>query len=273
MASTSGHIRVGVGGWTFEPWRGTFFPPSLPKTKELHHASRALDTLEINGTYYSLQSPNTFAKWRDETPDGFVFTVKAHRLTTAKKHLGDAGESIARFLGSGLVELRDKLGPILWQLPHFKRFDAGEVEAFVRLLPKELAGRPLQHVLDVRHESFVTRAYVDLARKHDIATVFTDSPEHPSFADITGPIIYARLMRTRSELPEGCEPEAFGPLSACARRWATGGVPDGVPLVDTTSSPASSARDVYAFFISGAKERAPMAAMALKKALVAGAAA
>ena len=260
-------IRVGVGGWTFEPWRGTFFPAGLAKTKELHHASRALDTLEINGTYYSLQRPSTFAKWRDDTPEGFVFAVKAHRLTTQRKHLGEAGESIERFLGSGLTELGPKLGPILWQLPNFKRFDAAEIATFFALLPRAKDGVALEHVLEPRHESFKTVAFVELARRHGIATVFTDSPEHPSFADVTGPLVYARLMRTRADLPDGAEPGVFTPLAACLRRWRDGGQPDGVPLVDASAAPAAKPRDVYAFFISGAKEKAPMAAMALRRAL------
>ncbi len=268
------NIRVGIGGWTFEPWRGTFFPAGLPKTKELHHASRALDAIEINGTYYSLQRPSTFAKWRDDTPDGFVFAVKAHRLTTQRKQLADAGESIERFLGSGLVELGPKLGPILWQLPHFKRYDEADVAAFFGLLPKAWAGVALTHVLEVRHDSFKTPAYVDLARRHDVSTVFTDSAEHPSFADLTGPVVYARLMRTRADLPDGVEPEVITPLASCLRIWRDGGQPEGVPLVDAASAPMNgpvrTPRDVYAFFISGAKEKAPMAAMALRRALAQG---
>jgi uncharacterized protein YecE (DUF72 family) len=260
-------IRVGVGGWTFEPWRGTFFPAGLSKARELHHASRALDTLEVNGTYYSLQRPSTFAKWRDETPEGFVFAVKAHRLTTQRKHLGDAAESVERFLGSGVTELGPKLGPILWQLPNFKRFDEAELAAFFALLPKARDGVALTHVLEARHESFKTRAYVELARRHGVANVFSDSPDHPSFADVTGPLVYARLMRTRAELPDGVELGVVAPLAACLRRWRDGGQPDGVPLVDTACTAPSTPRDVYAYFISGAKEKAPMAAMALRREL------
>jgi uncharacterized protein YecE (DUF72 family) len=260
-------IRVGVGGWTFEPWRGTFFPPGLPKTKELHHASRQLDTLEVNGTYYSLQRPSTFATWRDDTPDGFVFAVKAHRLTTHRKRLTDGAESIERFLGSGLTELRHKLGPILWQLPAFKRFDAAEVEDFLRLLPKQRDGLALVHVIEPRHDSFADPAYVELARRHGVATVFTDSPEHPSFADVTGPVVYTRLMRTSTAWPDGCAPEVFPALAACMRAWRDGGQPDGVPLADQASRADARPRDVFVFFIAGAKERAPMAGMALRRAL------
>lgn len=263
-------IRVGVGGWTYEPWRGTFFPSGLAKTKELHHASRALDTIEINGTYYSLQRPSTFAKWRDETPDGFVFAVKAHRLTTHRRDLAQSGDSIARFLGSGIAELGRKLGPILWQLPAFKRFDAADISAFFALLPRELGGRALEHVIDVRHDSFMVPAYLELAREHAVSTVFTDSPEHPSFADITGPVVYLRMMRTQGDLALGCEPAVFAPLAACARAWCAGGQPSGVPLVDAASAPSAQPRNVYLYFISGAKEKAPLAAMALRRALADG---
>ncbi len=264
-----GSIRVGVGGWTFEPWRGSFYPKGLPQAQELRHASRALNALEINGTYYSLQKPSTFAKWRDETPDDFVFTVKAHRLTTQRRELAQSGESIQRFLGSGLGELGAKLGPILWQLPTYKRFDAQDLEAFFRLLPNELAGRPLRHVLDARHESFRASEYLALARRYGVSTVFTDSPEYPPIADLSGPVVYLRMMRTRSELPEGCEPGIFAPLAACARAWCAGQQPEGLPLVEPGPITEVRARDVFMFFISGAKERAPMAALALRRALAA----
>jgi uncharacterized protein YecE (DUF72 family) len=277
MTTTTASIRVGIGGWTYEPWRGSFFPTGLPRTQELAHASRAMSVLEINGTYYSLQKPTTFAKWRDETPAGFVFSVKAHQLTTRRSPLAQGAESVQRFLGSGLAELGDKLGPILWQLPHTKRFDRAEVSAFLDLLPSSVSGLPLRHVLDVRHSSFACEDYVALARERGVATVFTDSPDHPSFADLTGGFVYARMMRTDPALPEGCEPEVFAKLAACARCWRDGGEPEDVPRVAAPltaapstaapSTPASAPRDVYMLFISGAKERAPAAALALQRAL------
>lgn len=259
-------IRVGVGGWTFEPWHTTFYPPGLPATKVLHFASRRLTALEINGTFYSLQKPTTYAKWRDETPEGFVFSVKAHRLTTNRKHLGDGADSVRLFLGSGIAELRDKLGPVLWQLPPYKRFDADELRTFFALLPRELDGRPLRHVLETRHASFASEAYVTLAREHDVGTVFTDSPDYPPLADVTSNVVYLRMMRTRSELEDGCDPAVFEHLAACARAWQRGEEPSGVPRV--AAAPAKvEPRDVFMFFISGAKERAPRAAMALRRAL------
>ena len=260
-------IRVGIGGWTFEPWRGNFYPAGLPHAKELEYASRHLTAIEVNGTYYSSQKPATFAKWRHETPDDFVFSLKASRFTTNRRVLADAGESIERFVASGIAELGPKLGPIVWQFAPTKRFDAADFEAFMQLLPTQAGGVALRHVLDVRHESFKTPEYLALARRHGLATVFTDSDDHPSFADITGPFVYARLMRTRADLSEGCPPETFAPLAACAGAWRDGCEPGGVPRVEPAAVMPAAPRDVFMFFISGAKERAPAAAMALLQRL------
>ena len=260
-------IRVGVGGWTFEPWRDNFYPAGLPHAKELDYASRRLTTIEVNGTYYSSQRPATFAKWRDETPDDFVFSLKASRYATNRRVLAEAGESIERFVASGITELGAKLGPIVWQFAPTKRFDAVDFEAFMQLLPQQAGGIALRHVLDVRHASFMAPEYLALARRHGLATVFTDSDDHPSFADVTGAFVYARLMRTRAELPEGCPPETFAALATCARTWRDGGEPGGVPRVEPAPAAAVPARDVFMFFISGAKERAPAAALALLRQL------
>ncbi|MDQ2778602.1 MAG: DUF72 domain-containing protein [Pseudomonadota bacterium] len=264
---SAGTIRVGVGGWTFEPWRGgTFYPKGLAHSRELHYASRRLTAIEINGTYYSTQKRESFAKWRDETPDDFVFSLKASRYATNRRVLAEAGESIERFIGSGLDELCHKLGPIVWQFAPTKRFDPEDFEAFLALLPTTLVGRPLRHAMDVRHESFKAPAYLALARRYGVATVFTDSDAYPSFADITGDFFYARLMRTRADIASGCEPAALDAIAACARLWAAGGEPDALPRVEPRLSldeKAASMRDTFLYFISGAKERAPAAAQAL----------
>ena len=210
-------IRVGVGGWTFEPWRDNFFPKGLSHARELEYASRKLTAIEVNGTYYSSQKPATFAKWRDQTPDGFVFSLKASRFATNRRVLAEAGESIGRFVNQGIAELREKLGPIVWQFAPTKRFEPDDFEAFLKLLPAQVGGLPLRHVLDVRHESFKTPAYLALARRYGAATVFTDSDDYPSFADVTGGFVYARLMRTDASQPEGCAPPLFAPLAACVR--------------------------------------------------------
>jgi uncharacterized protein YecE (DUF72 family) len=255
-------IRVGVGGWTFEPWRDNFYPKGWPHGRELEYASRKLTAIEVNGTYYSTQKPATFAKWREETPPGFMFSLKANRFATNRRVLAEAGESVERFIGSGIAELGDKLGPLLWQFASTKRFDPVDFEAFLKLLPPQVQGLPLRHVMDVRHDSFKTPEYLALARRHKVATVFTDSDDYPSFADITGDFLYARLMRSQSNLPIGYAPEALDQVAQCARCWAAGDEPEAVPRVEAKTA-AAAPRDVFLFFISGAKERNPAAAMAL----------
>lgn len=259
-------IRVGIGGWSFEPWRGSFYPADVPHSRELEYAGRRLDVIEINSTYYSSQKPATFAKWRDATPEGFVFSLKASRFATNRRVLADAGESVQRFVGSGIAELGPKLGPIVWQFAPTKTFDTVDFAAFLRLLPDAVDGVRLRHVLDVRHASFKCAEYLALARSHGVATVFTDSDDYPSFADITGSFVYARMMRTQSALPEGCTAQVLDQLAACGRVWRDGQEPSGLPRVEA-AAPAVPARDVFMFFISGAKERAPAAAMALRQRL------
>ena len=239
-------IRVGVGGWTYEPWRNNFYPAGLPHQRELRYASERLTAVEVNGTFYSTFGPSTFAKWRDETPDGFVFCIKAHRSTTNRRELATAGEAIDRFLRSGLAELGAKLGPILWQFMPTKQFDPADFEAFLALLPPTLDGLPLRHVLDVRHPSFAHPDYLPLARRHGCVTVHTDSPKYPNIADAQAPFAYLRLMRSEAERPTGYAPEALRDWARGARAWAGG----------------AAARDAFVFFINGAKERAPAAAVA-----------
>ncbi len=264
--TSSAKIRVGVGGWTFEPWRDNFFPAGWPHARELAYASRQLTAIEVNGTYYSSQKPATFAKWRDETPIDFMFSLKASRFATNRRVLAEAGESIERFVNQGIAELAHKLGPIVWQFAPTKRFEPDDFEAFLKLLPATVAGLPLRHVLDVRHDSFKTPEYLALARRYRAATVFTDSDDYPSFADVTGAFVYARLMRTDAAQPEGCAPECFPPLAACAHAWRDGAEPAGVPRIEPAAAKAAP-RDVFLYFISGAKEKAPAAAMALIRAL------
>ena len=264
------NIRVGVGGWTFEPWRDNFFPKGWSHARELEYASRRLTAIEVNGTYYSAQKPATFAKWRDETPNHFMFSLKASRYATNRRVLAEAGESIERFVNQGISELAHKLGPIVWQFAPTKRFEPDDFEAFLKLLPAQVAGLPLRHVLGVRHASFETPEYLALARRYRVATVFTDSDDYPSFADLTGEFVYARLMRTDAKYADGCAPECFAPLAACATSWRDGAEPAGVPRVESAPAPApapAAPRDVFLYFISGAKEKAPAAAVALIRAL------
>ncbi|CAN5683112.1 DUF72 domain-containing protein [soil metagenome] len=263
MSQSATSIRVGIGGWTYEPWRDNFYPTGLPQKQELHYASRQVTAIEVNGTYYSTMKPESFRKWHDETPDDFVFSLKASRFTTNRKLLATAGESISRFVGSGIAELKDKLGPIVWQFMPTKVFDAEDFAAFLTLLPKKEGSRPLRHVVDVRHDSFKTPEYLALARQHGVATVFTDSDKFPSFADLTGDFAYARLMASSATLKNGYAPKALDGWAAAAKAWAAGDAPDALPRVDADGDPAASQRDVFVFFINGAKEKAPAAAQAL----------
>jgi uncharacterized protein YecE (DUF72 family) len=267
--STAEHmVRTGIGGWTFEPWRdGMFYPKAWPHSRELEYASSKLSAIEVNGTYYSSQKPATFAKWRDQTPDDFVFSLKANKFATNRRVLAEAGESVSRFIDSGIAELAHKLGPIVWQFAPTKKFDPADFEAFLKLLPATVDGVALRHVLDVRHDSFMCSEYLTMARRYKAATVFTDSDDYPSFADITGDFVYTRMMRTDSSLPLGCTPEALDQLAACGQAWRDGHEPAGVPRVETAAHAPGTPRDVFMFFISGAKERAPAAAMALKERL------
>src|SRR5437868_5138423 len=216
-------IRVGIGGWTYEPWRDNFYPKGLAHARELEYASRRLTAIEVNGTYYSTMKPATFAKWRDETPEGFVFALKANRFATNRKVLAGAGESIERFIASGVAELKERLGPILWQFMDTKKFDAADFGAFLKLLPREAGGQPLRHVLDVRHESFANEQYLDLARRHGCATVHTDSPKFPNIADADTELAYLRLMRSESSRDTGYPPPLLDQWAEGCRAWVSKG--------------------------------------------------
>lgn len=256
-------IHLGVGGWTFEPWRdGTFFPKGLAQSRELEYATRRLTAIEINGTYYGTQSPASFRKWHDTAPAGFRYAVKAPRVSTNRRVLAEAGESIGRFVGSGLTELGDKLGPILWQFANTKKFDAGDFGAFLALLPHERDGLRLRHALEVRHPTFEDPAFVQLARDHGCAIVYADVEDYPSIADLTTDFVYARLMRSRAEITTGYAQADIAAWAARLVEWSDGGDPRDLPHV---GKPAlrGEPRAVYAFVISGAKERAPAGAQAL----------
>lgn len=268
FASTAGAdrgpaIRVGIGGWTYAPWRNNFYPAGLVQRRELEFASRQLSAIEINGTYYGAQKAATYAKWAAETPEGFVFSLKAPRYITEGKRLAEVGKGVQGFVQGGLAEMGDRLGPILWQLPPSRPFDADDLAAFLEALPRDLNGQPLRHVLEVRHPSFLSPRYVELARRHRVPTVFTDSLDYPSLADLTGEFTYARLMRSADGIPTGYAPDELDRWAAHARSWASGDDVDDLPHA-AALQPPTPPRDVFVFFISAAKHRNPAAAMALQ---------
>ncbi|WP_439671144.1 Sugar isomerase-related protein YecE, UPF0759/DUF72 family [Cupriavidus necator] len=259
-------VRVGIGGWNFAPWRDNFYPAGLAQARELAYASRHLSAIEINSTYHGTQKRTSFAKWRDDTPDDFVFAVKASRFATNRRVLAESGESIERFIDSGIAELGRKLGPVVWQFAPTKQFDAEDFEAFLQLLPDSVEGVKLRHVLEVRHDSFQSPDYLKLARKYKAATVFTDSPKFPSMADLTADFVYARLMASSAKLKAGYAPRDLDAWAARVRTWAQGHQPDDLPTVEDRKT-AARKREVFVFFINGAKERAPAAAQALLERL------
>ncbi len=260
--TTSGSIRIGIGGWTFPPWRGTFYPAGLAQKRELEHAAGVLTAIEINATYHGTQKPASFANWARTAPDGFVFAVKASKYCTNRKILAEAGESIERFVGSGIVELGDRLGPILWQFMATKKFDPADFAAFLSLLPARQDGVALRHAVQVRHASFAVPEFVAMARAAGVAIVFADAADYPAIADVTGDFVYARLENAVEAVPTGYDDAALDRWRDAAREWAAGGVPDGLPYVETAAL-ERMARDTFVFFINGAKVRAPAGAMAL----------
>ena len=254
-------IRVGIGGWDYEPWRGTFYPPGLPKTKQLEYAAAHLTAIEINATYYKLQKPELFARWAEAVPAGFKFTIKGSRFCSNRRVLGEGGEALERFCGQGFTELGDKLGPILWQFMATKKFDPDDFGAFLALLPKSQAGVPLRHAVEVRHESFRDPAFVAMARAAEVAIVFGDSADYPCVADLSGDFVYARLQCAREEEPLGYPSAELDRWAGIARAWAGGESPPGLPY--NAEPPPPRPRDTYVFMINGSKIRAPQAAMGL----------
>jgi uncharacterized protein YecE (DUF72 family) len=262
-SKASGRIRVGVGGWIYAPWRGTFYPKGLKQADELAYAASHLTSIEINATHYRLQSPKSFRKWAEAAPDGFVFSVKGPRLVTQQKVLAETGGFIKRFLASGLAELGPKLGPVLWQFAPFKPFDRDDFAKFLDHLLQELDGLKLNHVVEARHKSFSDPAFVKLLREHGVAASFTDAETWPNIADLTGEVVYARLQRGDDKLPAAYPPKELDAWADRATLWAKGGTPKDLPLVDAGHRPAAQPRDVFVYFIHEGKLKAPAAATAL----------
>ncbi|MBB5448261.1 DUF72 domain-containing protein [Paraburkholderia sp. WSM4177] len=265
-STSAARIRIGIGGWTYAPWRGPFYPEDLTQSRELEYASRHLTSIEINGTFYGLQKPASYEKWYQETPDDFVFSLKAPRYATNRKVLAEAGDTIERFFASGVLLLKQKLGPINWQFAPTKKFDADDFEAFLKLLPASIEGQKVRHAVEVRHESFRTPEFIALARKYKVAVVLAADSEYPQIADITAPFVYARIMGTSEKQANGYSTKALDAWAERARQLAAGITPD--DLETCAEPPAKAAtRDVYLYVISGFKERNPAAAMALLEKL------
>ncbi len=258
---TTGSIRIGIGGWTYDPWRSSFYPEKLAQKRELEYASRQLTSIEVNGTYYGNQKPESFQKWHDETPEDFVFSLKAPRYATNRKVLADAGETIERFLNSGVILLGDKLGPINWQFMATKKFDPGDFEAFLKLLPPSHEGRALRHVVEVRHDSFRVPEFIELIRAHHVAAVVSADGGFPQIADPTADFVYVRLMGTTEDERLGYSAGTLDLWAQRVRSWAAGGAPEGLEYIGNAAR--SGSRDVYLYVIGGHKVRNPHAAVAL----------
>ncbi|MBV9331843.1 MAG: DUF72 domain-containing protein [Alphaproteobacteria bacterium] len=251
-------IRVGIGGWKYAPWRETFYPKEVTQAQELSFASRAVTAIEINSTFYRAQRASVFKSWANQTPDDFVFTLKAPRYATHRRILSEAKSSIERFAASGITALEQKLGPILWQFHPSKRFDPADFENFFSLLPEKQDGIALRHAIEVRHESFAVPEFAALARKAGAAIVYSDSAKYPLIEETTAGFSYARLQRSRATVKTGYTSAELKTVAAWARNREK---------ITLGKRPAGPKRDVFIFMINGAKERAPGAALALLKLL------
>jgi uncharacterized protein YecE (DUF72 family) len=262
----TGKIYCGVGGWTFPPWRGVFYPKGLTHAKELSYAASRLTSIEVNGTFYGTQKPAVFRKWASEVPDGFIFSLKGVRYVTNRRVLAEAGDSIKRFLESGITELGPHLGPLLWQFQPTKQFDETDFEKFLELLPDKFDGKKLRHVVDVRHDSFKTPAFIRLLKKFNIAVVFSEHDTYPAIADITSDFVYARLQKGKDKIKTGYPPKEIAAWAKRAELWSAGKEPSDLSRVEKTKAKEAK-RDVFLYFIHEGKIRAPAAAMALIKEL------
>jgi uncharacterized protein YecE (DUF72 family) len=259
----SGRVRVGIGGWIYAPWRGVFYPKDLPQSQELSFAGAKLTSIEINATFYRLQTPATFRKWAAAVPDGFVFSLKGPRLITNRGVLAESRDFMQRYFASGLSELGPRLGPLLWQFAPSKAFDEADFGKFLELLPAQRDGRKLNHVVEVRHASFRKPRFIQLLREFGVTVAFTDAAAWPSIADMTGDVVYARLQRSDDALEMAYTPAEIDVWATRAQGWAQGRAPDDLPLLAPAQSPDVKPRDVFVYFIHEGKLRAPAAAMAL----------
>jgi uncharacterized protein YecE (DUF72 family) len=281
MTSATGHVRVGISGWRYEPWRGLFYPPGLPQRQELAFASRMLSSIEINGSFYSLQRPEYFAQWHDDTPQDFMFSVKGPKYITHMRRLKDVATPLANFLASGLFELRAKLGPVLWQFPPQLPFVAERFDAFFSMLPRDtdaalaiarrhdrrVEGRAalrvrhpqaLRHAVEIRHPSFVDAAFIALLRRHRVALVVADTAGRwPLLEDLTSDFVYVRLHGDEELYASGYSDAALDRWAARLDAWRHGGQPDDARLASDRAAPKRARRDVYVYFDNDVKVHAP----------------
>ena len=261
-AVAAGRIRAGIGGWTFEPWRGVFYSKGLSQKRELEYASRQLTAIEINGTYYSSFKPDSWAKWREATPPGFKFAVKASRFCVNRKVLTDAAPSMEIFLGQGLTELGDRLGPILWQFMATKKFDYDDFAGFMDLLPEKIGDVAARHVIEVRNATFADPKFIGLCRDRSIAICVSENENYPIIPDVTADFVYLRLISASDEIATGYAPAELDLWADRFRAYARGDMPADFTPIDRTGPPPAP-RDVYAFVIHEGKVRAPAAAIEL----------
>jgi uncharacterized protein YecE (DUF72 family) len=290
MSCKRGRIRIGISGWRYPGWRGSFYPPGLRQADDLFYASRHFDTIEINGTHYSLQRPEFFRRWRDETPEGFVFAVKGSRFITHMKQLRDIEAPLANFFAQGVLRLGDKLGPLLWQFSPRFRFDREKLERFLARLPQDgaaaaalasghdhrLAGRSwigsetarsLRHAIEIRHPSFLDPEFVAVLRLHNIALVFADAVSWPYAEDVTADFLYLRMHGSRELYASGYSEEELDYWAERVLVWSAGGEPEDAKLIDPGARPRRQPRDVYVYFDNDAKIRAPFDAQTLRRKL------
>jgi uncharacterized protein YecE (DUF72 family) len=263
IMKSSGKIRIGIGGWNFPPWRGVFYPKGLAQSKELSYAASHLTSIEINSTFYGSQKPETFRKWASEVPNGFLFSVKGPRFATNRRVLAEAGDSIKRFIDSGVTEMGDRLGPLLWQFAPHKKFEAADFGKFLELLPAEADGRKLRHVIEVRHDSFLDPAFIALLREFKMPPVYSEHETYPEIADVTGDFVYLRLQKGQDTLKTGYPPKDLDAWAKRLQTFAAGSVPKDLPQVEPKSAPKVKSLDVFAYVIHEGKVRAPAAAMEL----------
>jgi uncharacterized protein YecE (DUF72 family) len=263
MTTKSGQIRIGIGGWTFAPWRGVFYPKGLSQSKELAYASEKLTSIEVNGTFYSSQKPETFRKWASEVPKGFVFSLKGSRFVTNRRVLAEASDSIKRFFDSGVTELGDHLGPLLWQFAPFKKFDPADFGKFLEALPEKFDGRKIRHVIEVRHPSFMVPEFIAMLRQFKMPPVYTDHVTYPNIPDVTSDFVYARLQQGKDDVETAYQPKQIGEWTKRLEAWAEGKEPKDLNRVDDKHKLKAEPRDVFAYVIHEGKIRAPAGAMAL----------